>query len=168
MLYWKRNDQGKNIDEHFIHIVFYHRSLAVLLIYYIPSKWCHGWQYRRTRKKGEGFGFSKLKDRYIHVFDPVLVLRALLSQKKVHSHVCSRHGLSFYHVHFTRAKTQLVLYLDFCPAGKEVDLSKKVSQWLVCQHQPWLSLEHRPSLDPSNSAPEASVRILQNACPVML
>lgn len=102
------------------------------------------------------------------MFDPALVLRALLSKKKVHSHVCSRHGLSFYHVHFTRAKTRLVLYLDFCPAGKEADLSKKVSQWLVCQHQPWLSLEHRPSLDPSNSAPEASVRILQNACSVML
>lgn len=51
MLYWKRNDQGQTIDEHFIYIVFCHTSLAVLLIDHITSEQCHEWQLRRIRKK---------------------------------------------------------------------------------------------------------------------
>lgn len=51
MLYWKRNDQGQTIDEHFIYIVFCHISLAVLLIDHITSEQCHGWRLRRIRKR---------------------------------------------------------------------------------------------------------------------
>lgn len=51
MLYWKRNDQGKTIDEHFIYIVFCYTSLAVLLIDCITSERRPGWQHRRIRKE---------------------------------------------------------------------------------------------------------------------
>lgn len=51
-----------------------------------------------NQKKGEKFGFSKRKDRYIHAFDPELILRVLLPQKKVHSRECSGHGFSIHYV----------------------------------------------------------------------
>lgn len=85
------------MDEHFIYIVFCHTSLAVLLIDCITSEQCMGGNTEES-EKGEKFGFSKLKDRYIHAFYPELVLGVLLSQKKVHSRECSGHGFSIHYV----------------------------------------------------------------------
>lgn len=59
---------------------------------------------QKNRKKGEEFGFSKLKDRYIHALDPALVLGVLLSQKKVHSRECSKHG---FYIHYVRGQRLL-------------------------------------------------------------